>query len=267
MKLFRFWSRQAAEIQVGDARQTIHCYGGSNQSPEAAAEQARAQIAAIEQRIAGQPSREADYEAAIREEILEELDAHNLVSRNRYGARVLNSENLMFIDIDNAEAGLLDWLFGRASPEKRRAKQLARIEKQAAAPVCAGLSLRIYQTSNGWRLIVQGQPLGPRDAITRKLFRHFHADGLYALLCDKQNCFRARLTPKPSRIRCKGHKVVYPRDDAQQQALEAWLASYEAAAQGCAVCRYVKTLGPELDNPLVAYHDRETRAHSDLKLA
>lgn len=69
----------------------------------------------------------------------------------------------------------------------------------------------VYRTSAGFRLIVQGKGFTPGSPETRKLMRRFGADYLYATLCDAQKCFRARLTPKPYRIRHHGRKFIWPR--------------------------------------------------------
>ena len=45
-----------------------------------------------------------------------------------------------------------------------------------------------------------------------RMMDEFSCDPLYTLLCVKQSCFRAQLTPKPSRVTFRGCKVKYPRE-------------------------------------------------------
>lgn len=59
------------------------------------------------------------------------------------------------------------------------------------------LQIRVYGTRNGYRLLVESQTLSPSGAVFELLARHLSCDVTYRRLCQKQNCFRARLTPKP----------------------------------------------------------------------
>ena len=114
MKLYRHWVERTCEI----AGTTFRFRDGSNVS----AVEAEAKIdrrvellsrtegrvlsdeesAAVHEALLDIGGRRADggYESAICEEILEEPDARNAVTRNRYGAEVLNSEEVCFLDVD-----------------------------------------------------------------------------------------------------------------------------------------------------------------------
>ncbi len=115
MKLYRYWVKEAATITVEGEPLEIHCYGRSNGSVDAAIANAREQATAIQNKVAGNLDAVGDYEVAIREEIIQEIDRNNTVSRNRYGALalVLNSENVAFIDIDEPRIGFWKRLFGK----------------------------------------------------------------------------------------------------------------------------------------------------------
>ena len=114
MKLYRHWVAATREI----AGTTFHLRDGSNVSPEDAAAklERRAAIlrasegrtlsakesAAVREALLdlGGRTPEGEYEAAICEEVLDEPAPRNAVTRNRYGAEVLNSEDTCFVDVD-----------------------------------------------------------------------------------------------------------------------------------------------------------------------
>jgi hypothetical protein len=57
------------------------------------------------------------------------------------------------------------------------------------------------------------------------------SDPLYSRLTAKQECFLARLTPKPLRCGCKRPSSLYPWDTPdQERAYRCWQAKYEAKA-------------------------------------
>jgi len=270
MRIFKFWTQIQGTLMVGGQPQRAFAYGGSNFSPQAAERDARARLDRVALRIAGQLAKDDSYEADIREEVLAQIDEGNLVTRNRYGAAVLNCAELLFIDIDQPRSGFWDVLRPRPkSDEAKKARIIAQVKRVAAkAPELRGLGLRVYETHSGVRVVVTGRTFDPKAASTTKLLRRFNSDWLYACLCRRQGCFRARLTPKPSRMKLRGHKVVFPRqDEATESQHRAWVAEYDRVRGSYAVCRLVCSLGPVSINPVIAWHDRETGVGSELKLA
>jgi hypothetical protein len=265
MKLYRFWTKVQEAVTIDGNRQMLTTYGGSNLSLEEAVRAGREKLARVQRKINGEKDLFADYEAEIREEIIEELDPRNVVTRNRYGALVLNAERTLIIDIDEARYEFMDKLKGHIGGEWKKKKILEMIEQKA--PGYRGLVFRVYETTNGFRVVVTGRDFDARAPEVANIMKDFNADALYAALCKKQNCFRARLTPKPYRIKCKGHKVVYPRDAAQEAALQAWVKDYDYLAQNFGVCKFIKAIGGEGRNAVVDYHDRATRAHESARLA
>ena len=113
MKIFRYWATQTVEIDGTNYR----LRDGSNDSPAAAAAKlakradllnrfsgglSRAESDSVREALLDLGGRTTDggYEAVICEEIVDELAPHDIVTRNRYGAEVLNSEDTCFIDVD-----------------------------------------------------------------------------------------------------------------------------------------------------------------------
>ncbi|MBQ6102185.1 MAG: hypothetical protein IJL06_00770 [Kiritimatiellae bacterium] len=114
MKLYRHWVERSCEI----AGTTFRFRDGSNVSAAEAEAKIDRRVEllrrtegrdlsveesdAVHESLLDIGGRRADggYESAICEEILEEPDARNAVTRNRYGAEVLNSEDTCFLDVD-----------------------------------------------------------------------------------------------------------------------------------------------------------------------
>ena len=88
-------------------------------------------------------------------------------------------------------------------------------------------------------------------------------------LCGKQGCWRARLTPKPRRAGVKRppRETRFPRAPEAEAPFAAWLAGYDAASAGFAVCRPVATVGRFVETHTVRLHDDRTRCASSLPLA
>jgi hypothetical protein len=268
MKLYRYWTVEKINILIKGATQEITCYGGSNVSMDAARQAAQEKAGRIQRKIAGEKQLFEDYETEIREEVLQTLDARNAVTRNRYGARVLNSEHLLILDIDKPKAaggGLLG-LFKKKDARSPK-EQIFDMVRTVAAEKYPQYGFRMYETFQGARVIVLGRDFDPRDSATLKLMGDFNCDPLYTLLCEKQACFRARLTPKPSRMKFRGHKVKYPRVDDDGE-FQRWVNEYENVSRGFSVCKLVGTVGPNLSLPeAVRFHDDATGVGYPQRLA
>lgn len=269
MRIFNYWTRIESTLNVDGAPKKVRCYGGSNDSMEAAAADAYQRLKSVMRRVAGRSSGDVSYEADIREEVLVRIDARNVVTRNRYGAEVLNSADLMFVDIDQPRASFWDLFRGLMSVAERKARIVAQVKRRALdAPELRGLGVRVYETHSGIRVVVTGRHFDPRAGSARKIFKLLHADPLYSALCVKQNCFRARLTPKPYRLRCRAWKVVYPSNGpGTDEPFRSWLGEYERKREGRSTCRFLCALGHDVRDPVVSFHDAETGAFLPQKLA
>src|SRR4051812_930627 len=100
MKFSKFWIKHRETIAIGGENKQITVYGASDVSIDDAKNQALAKAKAVQDRIFGRSTKRISYEATIREEIVDKLDPTNVITRNNAGCLVLNSEKLMFIDID-----------------------------------------------------------------------------------------------------------------------------------------------------------------------
>lgn len=266
MRIFRHWVRHRSELVLPEGTAAVDCWGGSDASEADAHADAERRLDGVRRRVRGQPA-EADYEADIREELIARLDEHNAVTRNRYGALVLNSSDHLFIDIDEPRYRFWEVWFGLRDMRKRKQRIFEQVAARARDQDCAGLGLRVYETHKGVRVLVSGQRFDPRSEAASAFLRSFNADWMYTALCRRQACWRARLTPKPHRMKLRAHRVCWPRDAAAESAFAAWLPGYEQASAGYASCRFVQAHGAQLRSPIIDHHDAACGAHSERPLA
>jgi len=180
----------------------------------------------------------------IREEVVSR-SGDSVISRNSYGARCLNTPNVLFADIDFAEpaasvslgffvcllaviAGValfgvsIKWLFlgmvvmlifplVERAVKRLRMRRLGGYEGIARSRIKAFLhlhqswNLRLYRTPNGMRLIATHQCFDPAATEVQAFFKAVGTDPVYSRMCLNQKCFRARLTAKPWRIGISRH--------------------------------------------------------------
>jgi hypothetical protein len=251
---------------IDGVEQPITCYGGSNISREDARVRAKEKAEKVKRKIKGERHLFDGYEAEIREEILQIIDDHSAITRNRYGAQVLNTERLLILDIDKPKASFGD-LFKKKDVGQDKARIFDMVRKLASVSKYQEYGFRIYETYQGARVIVLGRDFDARDRDTVKIMSEFHCDRLYMTLCQKQVCFRARLTPKPYRMNIRRYKVPFPREDENAE-LRTWLADYERESRNYNVCRFIEQVGTRhpVDNVL-QLHDEITGANFRQPLA
>ena len=266
MKLFKIWTSEKGRIVIDGEEKEIVCYGGSNASIEEAKARAREKIERLQKKINGDKRVVADYEAEIREEILQVVDDKSIITRNRYGAQVLNAENLMFLDIDKPKASF-GGLFKKKDPQQDKARIFDSIRKLASSPKYSPFGFRIYETFQGARVIVLGKDFNMRDRETVSMMNEFSCDPLYVAICGKQSCFRARLTPKPYRMNMQPYKVQYPRE-TDDSAFQNWLRDYEYRSRNFSSCKFIEQVGAgRAATEAVRIHDEITGATVNRQLA
>ena len=219
----------------------------------------------------------------LREQVLREFkDGTGAISaaitRNSYGCLVLNTARAMFIDVDlpEPEFSVGRWLRNLLGQTREPSPDAAqgRILAQAEAWVHRhpGWGWRVYRTCAGFRLLATHALFDPAVVVSDPLFDEFEADPLYRRLCKSQECFRARLTPKPWRCRMSAPPTRWPWLDAEAETtFQSWEGRYLKACEGWATCELLAIPGhqeihPEIQ-PIVRAHDEATRAVSKLPLA
>jgi hypothetical protein len=219
----------------------------------------------------------------LREPVLREIKAPGgevaaVITRNSYGALVLNTARIMFVDVDLPEpksplGGWLKNLFGKPEPSAAPiTHDTVLAQAQAWSQSHPGWGWRVYRTKAGLRLLATHALFEPEGASTEQVFDALGADPLYRRLCRTQKCFRARLTPKPWRCGFKNPPDRWPWPDAKAEArFKDWEARYQKACRDYATCELVATPGSQQIDPTVQLilniHDETTLAESKLDLA
>jgi len=135
--------------------------------------------------------------------------------------------------------------------------------------------VRLYRTPAGLRLMAVHRPFDPRGADAKACFDALGVDPIYARMCFNQQCFRARLTPKPWRIGMQRlrapHTAAWRPEHALLPARQAWIEDYQRRSTGYAACRYLETSGGGVEDPALTaqreFHDLVCAAERDLPLA
>ncbi len=289
MHFHAHWAKAASYGTDADGeRITREVWGWSDLSPDDArlmAEQRAQQLTAPRR---PDPDNAYGYpDRPLREPVLRRLaDSPALqavISRNAYGCEVLNTDRVVFIDVDlpdlppPASPGFFSLLFGKpkAPPAEDpriaiEAENIALLEYwQRRHPE---FSFRVYRTAAGLRYLLTSALLPPDDPLVDDAMEATGADPDYRRLCRVQKSFRARLTPKPWRCDMDNPPHRFPFTDARKTAaMAAWLTAYARAAAAHATCLALLDLGTAPVHPAVLpildEHDRLTRAKSNLPLA
>lgn len=136
-------------------------------------------------------------------------------------------------------------------------------------------NLRVYRTPGGYRILVTNRTFLADDPQVDTCFQELRADSVYARMCLRQRCFRARVSPKPWRVGIPDH--LKPRPGAWPVATErlparlAWIERYEAVARAFAACAFVESVGSGVIDPTVRecmeLHDALCGANSGRPIA
>ena len=287
MKIPPFWAK--ARYQGRDEKGRVQTFVGCGWS-FSSLEDARGQAEARARRIfelitrGRKPERYEYHDRPIREEIIKEITADGapiaIVTRNRYGALVLNCSRALFVDIDFPRpqpTGFLGGVllaFSRRRREARR-QDLVQTAIQAVERWAArhpGHGFRLYRTREGLRLLFTDQLYEPTSDQTASILSELKADPLYVRLTQKQECFRARLTAKPWRCGSPRPPCAFPWDDPKaEKAFRQWEAAYTKCDAGFKVCELVKAFGPQPEiaalQTIVDVHDQGARITADAPLA
>lgn len=282
MQIFRYWARAGMDREgrpVEPGGGVTEATGWSDTSPAEAEAMARERAARFAQWLRespGRPYHKYGYlDRPLREPILEEImrdDARiAALTRTTYGAVVLNTARLFIADIDDRPVSplralrrLWNRLCGQPASEDERIR--GDIEPLLAAD--RSLGIRLYRTAAGYRVIVTSRGIDAESEEAARLLQALGSDPLYIRLCEHQQCYRARLTPKPWRMKLAPPRAgaFPPRDDRVGAELAEWVAEYDRIRRNWSVCRLLGTYGStRVDGelaPLLKLHDQWTIAHS-----
>ncbi len=287
MKIPKFWARATAESTTPRGGPVQFSCWRSSDTSEAVAHQAALAAARriLDAFLRGKRLDRYEYGCVpLREEVLNKVEGGDggllaVLTRNGYGSIVLNTERVMFVDIDFPEGAgdggksLFNGLFGRKpkSPEEEK-EEHARLPVDQFIAANPSWGMRLYRTFAGLRAIVTHDVMDPQSTAALEVLKQLGSDPLYIKLCKAQECFRARLTPKPWRCGCTANPLRHPITD--QKLLhwyERWKEDYETRQAQFATCRFLGPLGNPFVHPevlrIVELHDFTTRANETAPLA
>jgi hypothetical protein len=283
MKIPKYWAKSTAKVRGDYDEVELSFWRWSDTSLAEAAQAAEARAHEVEARFSSfaELDRYGYAERPMREEIIDVIKGSDgresaIVTRNAYGALVLNAARVMFIDIDfdpKAKPAGLAGLFrlgGKAPAPSPVEAHLARIEEWARRN--PQLSLRVYRTAGGLRGLITNELFEPTDRASTEILQSLNSDPLYVRLCRVQECFRARLTPKPWRCGSDNPPSRYPwPTTAAELVYRQWEKTYDYAANRYTTCQLVKEFGashmPSDVARIVELHDRFACRNSNFELA
>ncbi|MEM9944190.1 MAG: hypothetical protein AAF939_21725 [Planctomycetota bacterium] len=283
MKFFRFWGFANSDSQTKFGEH-ITTWGCSNESLEEAIANANRRANQLVQKVNHpEPGLYEQYtHGPLREEIIEEFAAPDsqsnepfaIISRNNYGALILNTSNLLFADIDSARpswkasGGFFSRLFGGSSPDPTN-QLIEKIENLCRKS--SGLGMRLYRTKAGFRVMVTSRTFDPMSSETNQILKKLGSDRLYEQLCHRQECFRARLSPKPWRMDFTRPAFRFPYMDYAQKYMDDWVEKYVQLSANYATCALIGNFGSRQYHPvadtIVRLHDFYALSDNDLPLA
>ncbi len=133
-------------------------------------------------------------------------------------------------------------------------------------------SFRLYRTHSGMRLLFTDRSHDPTSPEALGLLEDLGSDPLYRRMTQRQECFRARLTPKPWRCECDRPPNRFPWvDEAAEAEYRQWERIYAQRSQGYVTCRFVESFGGaalhEHASVVVEIHDRYCCGEEGARLA
>lgn len=141
---------------------------------------------------------------------------------NVHGALCLNTPNLFIADIDGdlddgALLGKYPWL----SPLDCIFQSLSVLDTLAGSDF-REQSYRVYTTLAGYRIICTSKPIDV-NTLSLSLLRFLWSDPRYAVMCERDHNFRARLTPKAHRVlRADGRYLTVPDLQSVYDKIDDW---------------------------------------------
>ncbi|MDX2175161.1 MAG: hypothetical protein SF028_01705 [Candidatus Sumerlaeia bacterium] len=270
----RHWNRTIGAVKLPEEELRFVFWGHSEEGPEEALRQAEELLRHAHRHFEHPASVAWEYgyqRSPLRELLVEELFDDGVLAafttRTRYGALALNTDRVLFADVDLPPPGCL--YIGRRAKWEARAVGRVR-DRLASRPETRSLGRRLYRTPNGIRIAFTTPAPAPHLPEGQALLAACGADKLYMRLCLRQQCSRARLTAKPWRCGLKEPPLAFPLSEEEWRRYRDWLAAYDTAAAKHAACRFLEASGPPAEGVLgeiIRYHDEACGAFEPRPLA
>ena len=276
MNFPRYWAKDSYTGTLPNGKTgTFAAFGWSSTSLEDAKRVGRERAKRLVEN--GFPaSRKTDYDyegTSFREEVVDSLTVGDaeiaVISRNRYGALVLNTDKVMFADIDFpsvVSTGFWDSLVLLFSPSKKAermkiVKDISMEEIRKWFEQNSSRSFRLYRTYAGFRLLFTDTTYDPTAEDSKRILRELMADHLYCTLTERKKCFRARLGPKPWRCNSDRPPSSFPWASAEEEnEYRVWEEKYSEISEKYSTCEFVEEFGIPSGNPVIQrvvdYHDK-----------
>ena len=268
MQLYTYWDRTTLDCFDADGNPYhLVAYGGSNDSQAAAREAAEQLLQVRQARLLG-PGALGEYPtgaAPLREQLIQRIqDAQGgelgAITRNRYGSLVLNTPRFMMLDVDDHDLGqstprnpgpfsfgrFFRNLFSPPPPPPPAPDAHTQLQMRLAAwlQLYPAWNFRLYRTRLGFRLLITHELLSPNGPEAQEVFAAMRTDSIYVRLCQKQDCYRARLSPKPWRVGWGRPPHAFPHNTAElRQQQQDWEQQYNARSEDFSVCQWVGEYG------------------------
>jgi hypothetical protein len=161
--------------------------------------------------VVHKPDGFCDYKSKEMEPIVSPCGIYDLdpeqawLTVNRYNALVLNTRNMLIADIDFGDERLNQFAGAKdCANVMANLKDLQRLDNEQMMYEVfkfANQSYRLYRTHSGCRVICTSAcfPWAKAGWAAQRFMRFLRSDPEYIKLCTVQQCYRARLTPKPWR--------------------------------------------------------------------
>lgn len=281
MEFFEYWARRKVEIQTDRGPRTVGAVGWSNESQASADAMADERLEAAQRRVKqaeGPSGHGYPYSDGrpVQEQIVDTVPGVEqplaVITRNAYGALVMNTRRLLFIDLDFESVPDQRSLFKKLLSGSRSDEERALDHAQQVAKRYSDWGFRVYRTAAGLRLVLLSRVVDAEDDTWLRVLETFGSDPMYIKLCQSQKSFRARLTPKPWRIGVERPSYRFPFvSDVQREYMARWTERYDSARIKHATCRELTTIGadgvqsgfaPSEVTRLLDYHDRIAQSAS-----
>jgi len=246
MKFAKYW--KSVEIRLDNPElyyenSVATIWGASNESEEEAARNADTRANSFIKINSSKTPDFNDYEywnGYIKEEVIDEVLASDgrvvaALTRNHYGALVINSESVFML----------------GKTKKDKTYYINKVETfQLANPQ---YTLNVYETYAGLRVVITNAVFDSNSPVVDTIFKALDTDPLYVTLCKHQSCFRARLSPKPWRMNMERPPHRFPWASLKEELeYSQWLRSYEHESKQFSVVRLLRTFGSDQSNSDVA---------------
>lgn len=135
-------------------------------------------------------------------------------------------------------------------------------------------NFRVYRTPNGFRVLALHKLFEPKSEEVKEMFLSLGVDKVYSHMCRNQNCFRARVSPKPWRIGVKRmgpRPGTWPIKQERMFARNVWVNTYDDVSKDFASCVLDSTHGSDVLHPkaelVLKLHDDFSKAESKYPIA